>query len=111
MKVADTKIIKGIKEFLSEILSDVSVDFNFWADDVIKGKNLEKGSFGFNLVVAPDNLPDIFDEEEYLKKIKSKLDKQIGKEIRYLKVHWSFQDDVAVKSEQRCCISFEVKLA
>ena len=114
MKAADTKIIKGVKEFLSDILPDVKdspIDFGFGTGNVLKGKNQEKISFSFNITVASDNFPGILDEEEYLKKVKKGLSKRIGKEIRYLRVDWTFQDNVAVKSEDPCCISFEVKLA
>lgn len=112
MKAADTKIIKGVREFISDILPKVKIsDFGFWAEDVTKSKDQKKSSFGFNFAVAPGNFPGIFNEEDYLKKIKSGLGKRIGKKIRYLKIHWSFQDDVAVEYMQPCCISFDIKLA
>jgi len=114
MKVADTNIIKGIKEFLSDIFPDVKdclIDFSFGIDNVLKGKDQEKISFNFNFTINPDNFPGIFDEDDYLKKIKSGLSKRIGKKIRYLKVFWSFVEDKAEdeKLKNPCSMSFDVK--
>ena len=107
MKVADTKIIKAIKEFLSEIAPKYS-EFGFSTDDVLKSKGQEKGQLNFSITVLPDAFPDIFDEDNYLKPVKKILHKHLKKDIRYLRIYWAYTDS---NKEVCCSISFDVKLS
>jgi len=103
MKVADVKIVKAIKEFLSEIAPGYS-KFEFSTEDVLKSKNQEKGSLYFSITVPPDGFPDILDEDK--KSVKKILQKYLKKNIRYLRTYWAYSADKEV-----CSISFDVKLS
>ena len=105
MKVADTKIIKKIKGFLSEIVSNYSV-FGFSTNDTLKSKGQETGSLTFSITVSPDEFPDILDKDNYLELIKKMLKDRFKKDVRYLNINWSYTDS----DKEVCCISFDVKL-
>ena len=108
MKVADTKTIKRVEGFLSEVAPSYS-NLGFSTNCTLKSKDQEKGSLNFNIVVKPDDFPDIFDKDDYLKLLKKMLQDRFEKEVRYLNVNWSYVD--SGKKSSCCCISFDVKLS
>jgi len=106
MKVADVKIVKAIKEFLSEI-APKRRESELSTEGTLKSKEQEKGSLNFNFVVPSDEFPDIFDEDDYLKIIKKMLKEHLKKDVRYLKINWLYADS----DKGTCYIHFEVKLS
>lgn len=103
MKAADTKVIKGVKEFLDSFVSEYE-DFSFSTTDTLKSKDQERGNFDFSLIVKSDNFPDVFDKEDYLKSLKKVFEIQFEKKVRYFQVDWSFTAVI-------CCISFVIKFS
>lgn len=110
MKVADIKVIKAVKGFLSEIAPKYS-DFGFSTTDTLKSKDQEKGSLNFSIAVPSDGFPDILNEDDYLIRIKQILQELLEKDIRYLNVDWSYADSDKDNTKELCCISFDVKLS
>jgi len=112
MKVADTKIMKEVKDFLSEISVSDFTDFNLWVGDTLKGKDQKKSDFGFSFCIKQENFPDMLNKDDSLKTIKGMIGKRFKKEVRYLKINISFAEELkSEKLNQFCNISFEVKLA
>jgi hypothetical protein len=103
MEAADTKVIKGIKEFLEDFVSKYE-EFCFSTADTLKSKDQERGDLAFSLNVKPYEFPDVFDEEGYLKSLKKKFEEQLGKKVRYFQISWSYTED-------SCCILFVIKFA
>lgn len=101
MKAADTKVIKGIKEFLEDFVPKYE-EFCFSTVNSLKSKDQERGNFDFSLSVESYEFPDVFDKEDYLKLLKKKFEVKFEKKVRYFQINWSY-------SEESCCISFVVK--
>lgn len=111
MKVADTKTIKAVKQFLSRIApkSDGPCyysGFGFSTNNTLKSKDQKTGSLNFFITVSPDEFPDIFDKDDYLKLIKKILEDQFKKDVRYLNINWSY-----TASDKKVCCIFDVKLS